>query len=91
MISMKSNTKTIHDDRYRALIDRLVEIRKSKNISQRELATRANVSHCCIGRIETYERRVDLIEFCDLCNILGISESEIIKMIQLLLMRPQKL
>lgn len=45
MISMNENTS--------ALIDRLVELRKSKGLSQRQLATITGISYVVIARIET--------------------------------------
>ncbi len=82
---MRTPKKSIFDERYKTLIKELVSIRNSKNISQRDLAKKANVSHCCIGRIETRERRLDLIEFIDLCKVLGLSKKEIIDLVQQIL------
>ena len=45
MISMNENTS--------ALIDRLVELRKSRGLSQRQLATITGISYVVIARIET--------------------------------------
>lgn len=74
---MKTSPKSIFDKRYKSLIDKLVSCRKSKNISQRELANRARVSHCYIARTEICERRLDIIEFIDLCRTLEMSDEEI--------------
>ena len=79
---MRTPTKSIFDERYKTLIKELVRVRNAKNISQRELANMANVSHCYVGRIETRERRLDLIEFIDLCKVLGLSKQETLDLIQ---------
>ncbi|MBQ8367629.1 MAG: helix-turn-helix transcriptional regulator [Alphaproteobacteria bacterium] len=82
---MKTSPKSIFDKRYKKLVSELVSIRKEKNISQRELANMANVSHCYIGRTEICERRLDLIEFIDLCKVLGLSKKEMLDLIQKIL------
>lgn len=79
---MRTPTKSIFDERYKMLIKELVSVRNAKNISQRELAKLANVSHCYVGRIETRERRLDLIEFIDLCKVLGLSKKDTLDLIQ---------
>ena len=79
---MKTSPKSIFDPRYDQLISELVKIRKSKNWSQRKLAKEANVSHCYIGRMEIKERRLDLIETIDIMKVLGLSKTEIIKIIE---------
>lgn len=83
--AMKTSPKSIFDKRYKKLIEALVAIRKNKNITQRDLASMANVSHCYIGRTEICERRLDLIEFIDLCKVLGLSKKEIIDLVQQIL------
>lgn len=79
---MKTSPKSIYDERYRRLIAELVKIRQEKNFTQRDLAKKADVSHCFIGRTETYERRLDLIEFFDLCSVLELTQDEVIKLIK---------
>ena len=82
---MKTSPKSIYDLRYQRLIAELVEIRKNKELSQRDLAKLAKVSNCFIGRVETRERRLDLIEFIDLCKVLGLKKHDIIKIIEKLI------
>ena len=78
---MKTRPKTIFDKRYSCLIADLVVIRKNKGWSQRELAKQARVSHCFIGRTETKERRLDLVEAIDLMRVLGLKNQDIVKKI----------
>ncbi|GBR77553.1 transcriptional regulators XRE family [Candidatus Termititenax dinenymphae] len=82
---MKTRPKSIFDPRYTRLILELIAIRKSKNWSQRKLAEMARTSHCFIGRTETSERRLDLIETIDLMKHLGLSKTEIIRKIKKLI------
>lgn len=69
--------KTIFDDKYRRMIEDIKNLRKSKGLSQRDLAKKFGVTHCYIGRVETCERRLDIIETINLLKTLELSESEI--------------
>lgn len=59
------------------LIDNFVALRKSKGLTQRDLAKLLRVSNCCVARIETRERRVDVIELIDYLRALGLTDTEI--------------
>lgn len=58
-------TPSIHDPRYRAAIDVLVEVRKQCNVSQSELAERVGFTQPDVSKVERYERRLDIMEFLD--------------------------
>ena len=76
-MAIKTTTKSIFDERYVDLIQRFVALRKSKGLSQRDLAKLLGVSNCCVARIETCERRVDVIEVIDYLRALGLADTEI--------------
>ncbi|MDR1207576.1 MAG: helix-turn-helix transcriptional regulator [Rickettsiales bacterium] len=82
---MKTTTKSIFNPKYKRLIDDMVDARKKKGWSQRELAKQAGVSHCFIGRMETRERRLDVIEAVEIMKLLGLSRSMILKKVSELL------
>jgi transcriptional regulator with XRE-family HTH domain len=79
---MKTSPKSIFDPRYTQFILDLIELRKKKKWSQRKFAEVIGTSHCFIGRTETKERRLDLIEAIDLMKHLGLSKAEIVKRIK---------
>jgi len=81
MVAMKKTAKTIFDARYDRLISELVKIRHAKGFTQRSFAAKTGYSTCFIGRTETKERRLDLIETIDYMRHLGLSKSEILKRI----------
>lgn len=85
VIKMKTTPKTIFDSRYNQLIERLVQIRHKKEITQRTLALMLGTSHCFVGRTEIKERRLDLIETLDLMKAMGLSKKEIIKELEKLI------
>lgn len=54
----------MHSSEYRALRAELRRVRESAELSQRDLATLLNVPHSWIAKVESGERRIDLVEFC---------------------------
>lgn len=56
--------KSIHTPEYAALCRELREARSRAGLSQRKLAALLGVPHSVIAKMETAERRVDVIEFC---------------------------
>jgi len=50
----------------------LVEAREAAGVTQRELARRLKRAHSYVGRIEQGDRRLDVPEFIEWCECLGI-------------------
>lgn len=82
---MKNKEKSIFDPRYRDLIARLTSQRKKSGMTQRDLARALGVDQCYVARIETHERRLDLIETIDMMRVLGMNDKEIINAIKKLI------
>src|SRR5258706_7352900 len=64
--------KSTHTAEYSALCDQLVSMRNLAGLTQRELASILQVGHSWVAKVESGERRIDLIEFawfCDACRI----------------------
>jgi hypothetical protein len=57
--------ETIHDTRYEKLVAELRAIRKEAQLSQEGLATKLNEPQSFVAKIETLERRLDVIELLD--------------------------
>jgi transcriptional regulator with XRE-family HTH domain len=55
--------KSVFTDAYASLLETLVALRKSKGVSQVELAERLGKPQPFISYVERGERRVDVIEF----------------------------
>ena len=72
--------KTIFDKRYKTMINSLVSIREKQGISQRELANKLGRVHSYIGRIETFERRLDVVDLINISRALGLKDKEILKL-----------
>ena len=64
--------KSTHTAEYRLLRQSLTAMRDAAGLSQRELARRLDVPHTWVAKIESGERRIDLVEyawFCDQCGL----------------------
>lgn len=77
--------KTIFNPKYKSMINSLVAIRKQQGISQRDLAKKLNKAHSYIGRIETFERRLDVVDLVSMARALNLSDKEILKIFEKLL------
>ena len=63
--------KSTHTPEYGRLRERLVRLRAAAGLSQRELAVKLRVPHSRIAKVESGERRLDLVEFgwfCEGCD-----------------------
>lgn len=65
--------KSIHTEKYKKLISHLRKKREELGITQRQLAEKLDVTQAVVSKIETCERRLDVIEFQMICDALNIS------------------
>ena len=70
--------KSIHNKAYQQLLSLLRSKRLDRGITQEELASRLGVGQGIVSKIETHERRLDLIELREICLALGISFPEFV-------------
>lgn len=63
--------KSIHTAEYAALCEELRAARNGAGISQRALAARLKVSPSWVAKVETGERRIDLVEFRRFVTVCG--------------------
>ncbi|EQA6227454.1 helix-turn-helix domain-containing protein [Enterobacter ludwigii] len=66
---MAKRTPTIHDHRYRCLVQSLIKLRKEASLSQSELALVLGLSQSDISKIESFERRLDALELFELLEV----------------------
>jgi transcriptional regulator with XRE-family HTH domain len=64
--------KSIHDPRYVEMLGQLRRAREQQGVGQRDLAARLGRPQSYISKIETGDRRVDLVEILDICRALGV-------------------
>jgi transcriptional regulator with XRE-family HTH domain len=71
--------KTLGTHRHQSLIAMLIEKREASGLTQTELAARLGEYQSFVARLESGQRRVDVVEFIDLAKILGFDPSSAIK------------
>ena len=73
---LTSLRKSIHHPLHKMLRETLVSKRKELGLTQRDLAKKLNVTHSVVGKIETGDRRLDIVEFYEYANALDLIASE---------------
>lgn len=68
--------KSIHDPRYVALINKLRDVRKERKITQQELIAKLGKPMSYLAKVENFERRLDLVELCDLLKAMDVKMSD---------------
>ncbi len=63
--------KSVYSDEYMIVRETLVAMRREAGLTQRELAQRLQREHSFVWRIETGERRLDVVEFAWVCHALN--------------------
>ncbi len=64
---------SIHDPRYKRLIQELIYIRELKKITQVELAASLKKPQSYVAKVENLDRRLDILELSDWLSVLDIS------------------
>jgi transcriptional regulator with XRE-family HTH domain len=72
-------SKTIYQDRYARLVHALREIRKQNNVTQIQLAERLGKPQSYIAKVETLERKLDIVEFVDWCKAISADPTLLIR------------
>ena len=72
---------TLGSERHKALIALLVGKREAAGMTQTELAGRLGQYQSFVARLESGERRVDLVEFIQLAEILGFDAASAVRTI----------
>ena len=73
-------TESVWSPGYQAIVEAVIAMREEAGLTQRELAQRIGREQSFVGRIETRERRIDLVEFVWICRCCGFDgEKELAK------------
>jgi transcriptional regulator with XRE-family HTH domain len=67
-----------HDARYRSLIETLKAARRKAGITQIELAERLGTRQQFVSKVESGERRLDVVELVDMGRALGIDVAALV-------------
>lgn len=68
-------------NKYESLQKALVEARQSKGLTQTEIATRLGKPQSFVSKYESGERRLDVVEFLEVCHALSIKPNSILNKI----------
>jgi transcriptional regulator with XRE-family HTH domain len=68
--------KTLGSKRHKALIDLLIERREAAGMTQTQLADKLGEYQSFIAHLESGQRRVDVVEFLELAEVLGFDAGE---------------
>lgn len=56
---------TLRDPRYRAIVARLIAMRKAAGLNQRQLAERLEKTQSYVAKVELHERRLDIVQLVE--------------------------
>jgi transcriptional regulator with XRE-family HTH domain len=70
---------SIHRPKYRLFIELLKEFRVNKGVQQKELAKMIKSEQTVISKYEHFVRRIDFVEFLDICEALNVSVITFVK------------
>ena len=68
----------IHESRYKQLIEALAEARRNAGVTQTELAAKLGRRQQFVSKYESGERRLDVVEFTDICRSLGLDAAGLV-------------
>ena len=74
--------KTLNSRRHKSLVDLLVKRREVIGMTQAELAARLGQYQSFVARLESGQRRIDVVEFLELSEILGFDAVQAFKTIK---------
>jgi transcriptional regulator with XRE-family HTH domain len=71
--------KTLGTERHKALIAILIDKREASGLTQLELAAKLGEYQSFVARLESGQRRVDVVEFLELAEILQFDPYEVLR------------
>lgn len=70
--------KSVHDQRYIEIISLIRKARERSGHTQEDVAQMLGLPQSYVSKVETCERRIDVIEVLQLCRVIGVTLSEVI-------------
>ena len=74
--------KSTSSDKYQTFLTWLKNQRQDKGLTMREVAEIIDEPHQFISKIETGERRLDVFEYIQYCQALGINPTDGLKLLK---------
>jgi transcriptional regulator with XRE-family HTH domain len=71
--------KSVHSGGQSAFCELMVKARKAAGLTQRELADRLHKPQSFVAKYEGGERRIDVVEFIEICKAIEASPNKLLK------------
>lgn len=75
--------KSQHTKQYKLILEELKKSRESADLTQTEVARHLGKHAPFVSKIETGERRIDIVELATLCELYGIKLTTFLKKVHL--------
>ena len=75
-------TKSLHSVTYGKLTELLVQARRKSGLTQQEVADALKTHQSYVAKVEGGERRIDVVEFMELAQALGVVPSNLLKKLE---------
>ena len=73
--------KSLRSREHQQLCRGIAQARENAGLTQRELAIRLKRAHSFVGKIESGERRLDVVEFVEIARALKLDAAELLSRI----------
>ena len=74
--------KTLGSARHKTLVDFLIAKREAAELTQAELAKKLGEYQSFVARMESGQRRIDVVEFLNLARVLGFDPAKAVKLLE---------
>ena len=71
--------RALFSESYKAMLAVVVAMRKQSGVTQAQVADRLGRPQSFMSKIERGERRLDIAEFCDLAEAMGMKPDEMLQ------------
>jgi transcriptional regulator with XRE-family HTH domain len=71
--------KSVHSEGQSAFCELMIRARKAAGLTQRDLADRLHKPQSFVAKYEGGERRIDVVEFLTVCQVIGADSAKILK------------
>ncbi len=78
--------KSLHTSEYEAFRKLLLTVREEAGLTQLEVATRLSKPQSFVAKYEGGERRLDVIEFMEICVALKVDPNDLINKLRTMIM-----
>lgn len=74
--------KSVHSENQKKFQQLLRELREAKELRQEDVAEALEVPQSFVSKIESGERRLDILELREVCEALGVSLAKFCKLLE---------